>query len=49
MKAREALPARAASVLTQADEVMISTFIYGHEERMRSYELLAAAFAPVAA
>jgi len=29
---------------TQADEVMISTFIYGHEERKRSYELLAEAF-----
>lgn len=29
---------------TQADEVMISTFIYGHEDRMRSYELLADAF-----
>ena len=30
---------------TQADEVMVSTFIYGHTERMRSYALLAAAFA----
>jgi luciferase family oxidoreductase group 1 len=29
---------------TQADEVMISTFIYGHEDRMRSYALLADAF-----
>ncbi|MCW3051071.1 MAG: luciferase-like protein [Chthonomonadales bacterium] len=29
---------------TRADEVMISTFIYGHEERLRSYELLAEAF-----
>jgi luciferase family oxidoreductase group 1 len=29
---------------TQADEVMISTFIYGHAERLRSYELLASAF-----
>lgn len=29
---------------TQADEVMVSTFIYGHEERLRSYELLAQAF-----
>jgi len=35
----EALVAR-----TRADEVMISTFIYGHEERLRSYELLAEAF-----
>lgn len=30
---------------TQADEVMVSTFIYGHGERLRSYELLAEAFA----
>jgi luciferase family oxidoreductase group 1 len=30
---------------TQADEVMVSTFTYGHMERMRSYELLAEAFA----
>lgn len=29
---------------THADEVMLSTFIYGHEERLRSYELLADAF-----
>jgi len=29
---------------TQADEVMITTFTYGHAERVRSYELLAAAF-----
>jgi luciferase family oxidoreductase group 1 len=29
---------------TRADEVMISTFIYGHDERRRSYELLAEAF-----
>jgi luciferase family oxidoreductase group 1 len=29
---------------TMADEVMVSTFIYGHEERKRSYELLAKAF-----
>jgi len=29
---------------TRADEVMISTFIYGHEDRLRSYELLAEAF-----
>jgi luciferase family oxidoreductase group 1 len=29
---------------TQADEVMLSTFIYGHAERMRSYELIAEAF-----
>lgn len=30
---------------TQADEVMISTFIHGHADRMRSYELLANVFA----
>jgi luciferase family oxidoreductase group 1 len=30
---------------TQADEVMISTFTYGHAERARSYALLAEAFA----
>ncbi len=29
---------------TLADEVMVSTFIHGHAERMRSYELLAEAF-----
>ncbi len=29
---------------TQADEVMISTFLYGHRERMQSFELLAHAF-----
>ena len=29
---------------TQADEVMVSTFIHGHADRMRSYELLAEAF-----
>ena len=29
---------------TRADEVMISTFVYGHAERKRSYELLARAF-----
>lgn len=29
---------------TRADEVMITTFTYGHAERMRSYELLANAF-----
>ena len=29
---------------TAADEVMITTFTYGHAERMRSYELLAEAF-----
>lgn len=34
----------ALAARTQADEVMISTFIYGHPERMRSYELLAEAF-----
>ncbi|CAN5688167.1 LLM class flavin-dependent oxidoreductase [soil metagenome] len=31
---------------TQADEVMVSTMIHGHAARMRSYELLAEAFAP---
>ena len=35
----EALAAR-----TQADEVMLSTFIYGHEDRMRSYALIAKEF-----
>jgi alkanesulfonate monooxygenase SsuD/methylene tetrahydromethanopterin reductase-like flavin-dependent oxidoreductase (luciferase family) len=30
---------------TQADEVMITTMIYDHAARMRSYELLAQAFA----
>jgi luciferase family oxidoreductase group 1 len=30
---------------TAADEVMVTTFTYGHAERMRSYELLAEAFA----
>ena len=30
---------------TQADEVMVTTFTYGHEERVRSYELLAETFA----
>jgi luciferase family oxidoreductase group 1 len=29
---------------TAADEVMVTTFTYGHTERMRSYELLAEAF-----
>jgi luciferase family oxidoreductase group 1 len=29
---------------TEADEVMITTFTYGHAERVRSYELLAEAF-----
>jgi alkanesulfonate monooxygenase SsuD/methylene tetrahydromethanopterin reductase-like flavin-dependent oxidoreductase (luciferase family) len=34
---------------TQADEVMVTTFTYGQQERLRSYELLAEAFAlPVA-
>ena len=32
------------SARTMADEVMISTFIHGHSDRMRSYELLADAF-----
>ena len=30
---------------TQADEVMITTFVHGHAERLRSYELLSQAFA----
>lgn len=30
---------------TRADEVMVTTFTYGHAERLRSYELLAGAFA----
>jgi len=29
---------------TQSDEVMITTFIHGHPERLRSYELVAEAF-----
>lgn len=29
---------------TAADEVMLSTFIYGHEERLRSFRLVAEAF-----
>lgn len=32
---------------TQADEVMIATTVHGHAERLRSYELLAEAMAPV--
>lgn len=28
------------AVRTQADEIMVTTMIFGHEERMRSYELL---------
>ncbi len=30
--------------LTSADEVMVTTFTFGHAERMRSYELLATAY-----
>lgn len=30
---------------TKADEVMITTFVHGHAERVRSYELLSEAFA----
>lgn len=29
---------------TQADEVMISTMSHGHEERLRSFELIAGAW-----
>jgi luciferase family oxidoreductase group 1 len=31
---------------TEADEVMVSTFVYEHADRVRSYRLLAEAFAP---
>lgn len=31
---------------TQADEVMVMTMVYSHKARLRSYELLAEAFAP---
>ena len=34
----------AMAARTQADEVMVTTFTYGHQERLRSYELLAEAF-----
>lgn len=43
-------PLRVASMIrhavadTQADEIMVTTMIYGREERLRSYELLAAAW-----
>jgi alkanesulfonate monooxygenase SsuD/methylene tetrahydromethanopterin reductase-like flavin-dependent oxidoreductase (luciferase family) len=41
-------PAKVAAMIrhiaddTQADEIMVTTMIYGVEERRRSYELLAA-------
>ena len=34
----------ALAAATKADEIMVSAFIYGHEERVRSYILLAEAF-----
>ena len=40
-------PARVAAILRQiaaettADELMVTTMVYGKEERLRSYELLA--------
>jgi alkanesulfonate monooxygenase SsuD/methylene tetrahydromethanopterin reductase-like flavin-dependent oxidoreductase (luciferase family) len=30
---------------TQADELMVTTMVFGHEARKHSYELLAGAFA----
>jgi luciferase family oxidoreductase group 1 len=35
---------RELAARTEADEVMVTTFTYGHAERVRSYELLAEAF-----
>ena len=43
-KVREQLAARVAEC--GADEVMIVSNIHSHAERLRSYELIAAAFAP---